>query len=112
MENNRMKRILLTAGLALAAVTSFGCSSGSTIKAEVPGGTYAKPGIIESSGSYTLYHVTKLNIWGGPDQYEKVTTVDLKASDSIGFEYVMTKEKQWDPDAKSDIIAYAGTFRR
>lgn len=107
-----MKRILFTAVLAFAAVLSTGCA-GSAIKAEAPGGTAGQTGTVPSSGSYTLYHVTKFDRWGAPETTEKVITVDLRANDRVGFQYVLPKEKQYMQDAHSEVVAFAGaTFRQ
>lgn len=103
-----MKRTLFAVGLSLAAL-SLGCGSSQTIKAETPGGSANLAGHVDATGTYALYHVTSTDKFGVPTHYEKVTTVDLQANEQLGFQFVMPKEKQWNPDAKSDVIAYAGS---
>ena len=105
-----MKRIFLIAALALPAALLTGCAE-SSIKAEAPGGDHGQAGTVSSSGSYTLYHVTKFDNWGAPETTEKVITLDLKANDKLGFEYYLPKEKQFSPDAQSDVVAFAGSYR-
>ena len=39
---------------------------------------------------------------------EKVVTLDLRANDRVGFEYVMPKDKEYMQDAQSDVVAFAG----
>ena len=114
MENDRMKRNFLIAALGLVALALTGCSyEGSAITAEVPGGYHGQSGTAPSNGVYTLFHVTEFDVWGAPSKTEKVTTIQLKASEHLGFEYYMPADKAYQADAHSDVIAYAGSkFRK
>ena len=109
-----MKRILLTAVLALTAVLSTGCAGdGNSIIAEAPGGPHPRNGVVPSTGTYTLYHVTKFDEWGCPVTTVKVVTLELKAEEHVGFEYLLPKERQYNSDDQSDVIASAGAnFRQ
>lgn len=107
-----MKRTLLTAALALSAVALLtGCSE-SAIRAEAPGGTHGTTGVIPASGAYTLYHVSKMDNWGAPVTTEKVITLNLKENERVGFLYELASDKQFNPDAQSSVVAFAGTFKK
>ena len=105
-----MKRTLITAVLALSAVALLTGCSDTPIRAEAPGSSTAgQTGVIPSSGSYTLYHVTKSDYWGAPATTEKIVTLDLKANDRVGFKYELAADKQFNPDARSSVVAFAGS---
>jgi len=109
-----MKRyLLLTPVLAMAAVLSTGCADSGTIRAQTPGGsTYTQAGVTQNAGQYALFHVTSFDEWGAPVTTEKLDTLTLGANVPVGFQFIVPKDRQYDPDAQSDIIAYAGSFRR
>lgn len=109
-----MKRyLLLTPVLALTALLSTGCSyDAGTIRAQTPGGSHNQAGVTDGAGQYALFHVTSFDMWGAPVTTEKLDTVSMGADQPIGFQFIVPKDKQWDPDAQSDVVAYAGSFRR
>ena len=109
LEIERMKRNLFTVLLTLAGSMLVGCAGPSAIKAQAPGGS-PLTGSVSSAGSYTLYHVSKFDEWGQPAHTDKLATVQLNADEHIGFKYVLPKEQQYNPDAQSSLVAYAGSF--
>jgi hypothetical protein len=110
LETDGMKRILLIPVLSLAALLSVGCNyDGNTIRAEVPGGNHGQSGMVPTSGNYTLFHVTEFDKWGAPTKTVKVATLNLKENERVGFRYVVPEDKQYDADARSQVVAYAGS---
>ena len=108
-----MKLSLLIPGLAVAALFVTGCNyDPSPIAAEAPGGTRGIAGPVPASGPWTLFHVTEYDMWGAPVQTEKVITLQLKANERVGFQYVLPPDQNWEPDAHSDVIAYAGSWHK
>ncbi len=108
-----MKPFLLIPVLALTVLTSFGCSIAEhpSIPASVPGGRFGQSNKVAQAGTYAVYRVTQWDMWGAPVNAEKVISVDVQANDRVGFDFVMPKEKQYSPDAQSDVVAYAGSRR-
>ncbi|HZK82745.1 MAG TPA: hypothetical protein VFC46_16795 [Humisphaera sp.] len=108
-----MKHLLLIPVIVFAALFSVGCSyDANTIRAEAPGGTHGQCNAVGVSGTYTLYHVTQFDMWGAPVTTEKLVSLNLTGNEHVGFDYVTPKDQQYNGDAKSEVIAYAGKFRR
>ncbi|HWE02064.1 MAG TPA: hypothetical protein VG326_06600 [Tepidisphaeraceae bacterium] len=108
-----MKHLSLIPFLLLAALFSVGCTyDAATISAEAPGGTHGQCKAIDAPGTYALFHVTQFDMWGAPVTTEKLITLNLKDKDHLGFEYIIPKDQQYNGDAKSEVVAYAGSFKR
>lgn len=107
-----MNRFWLTPVLALAALSGFACTidKDSAIPAAAPAGNFGQSGSV-SGGTYDLYRVTQWDMWGAPTNAQKITSVNLNANEHLGFDYELPKDKQYSPDAQSDVIAYAGSRR-
>jgi hypothetical protein len=107
-----MKRFLLIPALTLAGLVSVGCNyDGNTIQAEVPSGYHGQTGNVPTSGQYTLFHVTEFDKWGAPTKTEKVATKTLHENEKVGFDYILPADKAYDADARSDVWAFAGSYR-
>ena len=109
-----MMRSLTLLAVSCIAMLSVGCGGSgqnNPIRAAVPGGGFGQSHRVHQSGTYTLYHVTHWNDSGQPVNAQKLASVSLRANDRVGFEYRLNGEQRWQPDAESDIIAYAGDQR-
>jgi hypothetical protein len=108
-----MIRFWTAAALALATIAAIGCSdNNSGMYAAVPGGK-ATSYTTSDGGRYTLYHATRLTDSGKPDPSatQQVASFDLRAGESLGFNWVTDKAHEYDPDAHLILQAYAGSHR-
>jgi hypothetical protein len=109
-----MIRYWTAAAVALASVALAGCSSSDAgMLAAAP---TSKPGMsytAHDSGRYTLYHATRLTDSDRPDPgaTQQVGSFDVRAGESLGFNWVTDKAHQYDPDAHINLVAYAGSHR-
>lgn len=104
----RMKLIPLSPVLMLASLLAVGCGSSNPIRAEAPGGNKGLSHRVHSSGTYSLYHVTQWNGQGQPVNAKIVASYRLQRNQRVGFKYVFGSNAQWEPDAQSSVIAFAG----
>jgi hypothetical protein len=98
--------------IALLTLTTLlaGCGSGN-VQAVAPAHQERLIGTAPESGQYSLYRATGLDQNAEPT-LEKIWSVSASRGQRLGFQWVVDKAHQWDPQGGFHLIAFAGRESR